>query len=130
MSAGPGRSRNNLLTPQIIIHDLPNHQLPIIPAYRNAMLRNPDLIAIDGVDPGNGDDIGLVNPDKSFAVEVLLDIFQVKEGKEFPTCRINRDIVLESLDVKNICKMDLFEFVTAFDKYKVFATLKAGGIGG
>jgi hypothetical protein len=130
MCAGPERSLNNLFAPKIVFNDLPNHQFPVITTNRNTMLRNANSIAIDGVNLRNGDNIGLMDPDKSLVVEVLLDIFQIQEGKKFALGRIDRDIVLEGLDVKDICKVDLFEFITAFDKYKVFAALQAGGIGG
>ena len=80
------------------------------------MRLHEDLIAVNAFDLADGDDVRFVNADKMPAIEVLFEVFEVKQGNVFAFERMDGDVVLQPLNEENVVEEDLLVFAAAFDK--------------
>jgi hypothetical protein len=57
-----------------------------------------------------------MNPDKCLIVLILLQIFQIKKSQVFACMFVNGNIILHSLNIENIIKMNFSILTPAFGK--------------
>ena len=83
------------------------------------------LIAVDPLDFTNRDDEGFVNADEMAAVEVLFEVFEVEQRNVLAFARMDRDVILQPLDVQDVVEEYLLVFAAAFDKKVILVRLRS-----
>ncbi len=93
-----------------------NYLFAVVAADGYSERADHQFVVFDGLYFRDGDNEGLMYPDKRVAVQVLFYVFEGQQGHVFSFGGADGNVILQGLDVKDVFKQDSFVFVIALDE--------------